>query len=673
MHVQPHLLQDIVIIFALASFVIWLFHKLNLPSIIGFLVTGMLAGPHALGLIKSVDEIEFLAEFGVVLLLFTIGIEFSLKNLIKSRKLVLLGGGLQVVLTTGITFLIGIFTGRSVPESLFFGFLVALSSTAVVLKVLQERAEMNEPYGRFSLGVLIFQDLIIVPMILMIPLLAGTSVSIGEDIAILLLKFSVVLALTFAGSRYFIPWMLHLVAKTKSQELFLLAVLMFGLAVAWFTSSLGLSLALGAFLAGLVISESDYSHQAFGNIIPLRDIFISFFFVSIGMLFDFSFVFENPGIVLVSVLIVLVLKTFLSGLIAFVLGFPFRTTVLAGLALSQVGEFSFILAKMGAEHSLINDRFYQVFLSVSVLSMALAPFIIILAPRLATVFERLPLSDRMRFGTKPPVFDKPKKMKNHLVLIGMGLHGQHVAKASKAAGIEYVILDHDPDVVRMEQKRGEPIFFGDASHEEVLKHVNIEDAEVVVITPSNSVSVFTITEKVRKLNHKTHIIARIVLLEDMEDVYKYGANEVIPEEFETSVEIFSRVLTKYLIPKYEINKLISEIRSDRYEIFRNAENEITFSEKLKCHFPDLEISAIKIDAKSELAGKAISELKLTATFGISIVAIGRDNENIIIPAAKVTIQPEDIVYVIGNSDQISTATSLFQNGDSQDSTKQEQN
>ena len=255
MHVQPHLLQDIVIIFALASFVIWLFHKLNLPSIIGFLVTGMLAGPHALGLIKSVDEIEFLAEFGVVLLLFTIGIEFSLKNLIKSRKLVLLGGGLQVVLTTGITFLIGIVTGRSVPESLFFGFLVALSSTAVVLKVLQERAEMNEPYGRFSLGVLIFQDLIIVPMILMIPLLAGTSVSIGEDIAILLLKFSVVLALTFAGSRYFIPWMLHLVAKTKSQELFLLAVLMFGLAVAWFTSSLGLSLALGAFLAGKYYSK----------------------------------------------------------------------------------------------------------------------------------------------------------------------------------------------------------------------------------------------------------------------------------------------------------------------------------------------------------------------------------------------------------------------------------
>ena len=666
MHVETHLLQDIVIIFSLASFVIWLFHKLNLPSIIGFLITGMLAGPHALGLIKSVEEIEFLAEFGVVLLLFTIGIEFSLANLIKSRKLVLLGGGLQVVLTTGITFLIGILLGRSVAESVFFGFLVALSSTAVVLKVLQERAEMNEAYGRFSLGVLIFQDLIIVPMILMIPLLAGASTDIGKDISILVLKVGVVMALTFAGSRFFVPWMLHLVAKTKSQELFLLTVLMFGLAVAWFTSSIGLSLALGAFLAGLIISESDYSHQAFGNVIPLRDIFISFFFVSIGMLFDFRFVFENPVIVIGSVLIVLALKTFLSGLIAFVLGFPFRTTVLAGLALSQVGEFSFILAKMGSEHSLIDDRFYQVFLSVSVLSMALAPFIIILAPRLAKLFERLPLSDRIRYGKKPPAFDKPKKIENHLVLIGMGLHGHHVAKASKAAGIEYIILDHDPDIVRVEQNRGEPIFFGDASHEEVLKHASIEKAEVVVITPSSSVSVFTITEKVRKLNPKTHIIARIVLLEDMDDVYKFGANEVIPEEFETSVEIFSRVLAKYLIPKDEISKLVSEIRSDGYEIFRNVEKENTFSEKLKCHFPDLEISALKIDDKSEIVGKAISEIKLTTKFGISIIAIHRDNENIIIPAAKITLQPEDIVYVIGNPYQISCATSLFQHGESQE-------
>ncbi len=328
MHVEIKLLQDIVIIFALASFVIWLFHKLKVPSIIGFLLTGVLTGPHAFGLVKSIEEIEILAEIGVVLLLFTIGIEFSLKNLIRSRKMVFLGGLLQVFLTAAFTFFISYLFGMSLNQSVFFGFLVALSSTAVVLKVLQERAEVSGEYGKFSVGVLIFQDIIIVPMILMIPLLAGKSTNLVSDVGMLLVKVAGITVLTFLSAKFFVPWMLHLVARTKSQELFLLSVLMFGLAIAWLTSSIGLSLALGAFLAGLVISESDYSHQAFGNIIPLRDIFISFFFVSIGMLFNVSFVINNPGLVLISALIVLVIKTIITGFVAFVLGFPFRTTVL---------------------------------------------------------------------------------------------------------------------------------------------------------------------------------------------------------------------------------------------------------------------------------------------------------------------------------------------------------
>ncbi|MCK4921098.1 MAG: cation:proton antiporter [Bacteroidales bacterium] len=663
MHSEFHLLQDIVIIFALASFVVWIFNKLKIPSIIGFLITGVLAGPNALGLIKSANEIEILAEIGVVLLLFTIGIEFSLKSLIKSRKLVFIGGSLQVVLSAAVTYLIATLAGRSPAESVFFGFLVALSSTAVVMKVLQERAEVNKAYGRFSLGVLIFQDLIIVPMILLIPMLAGVSTEIGKDIGILILKVVIVMALTLAGSKFFVPWMLHQVARTKSQELFLLTILMFVLAVAWFTSSLGLSLALGAFLAGLVISESDYSHHAFGNIIPLRDIFMSFFFVSIGMLFDVRFIFENPLIILVAVFVVLFLKTFFSGMIAFLLGFPFRTTVMAGIALSQVGEFSFILAKMGSDYSIIDQRFYQVFITVSVLTMALTPFMIMMAPRLATLLERIPMNDRIRNGLKPPVINSPVKMTNHLVIIGMGLHGHNVAKAARAAGIEYVILENDPDIVREEKEKGEQIYFGNASHEEVLKQCKIEDAEVVVITPSTSTTVYTVTDMVRKMNPKTHIIARIVLLEDMEDVYRYGANEVIPEEFETSVEIFSRVLVKYLVPRDEINKLISELRSDSYEMFRSIETEDTgIAEKLNKHFPDLEISAIKISDKCEIAGKNIAEINMKAKFGISIIAIRHGDENNINPTAKSILQPEDIIYVIGTSYQIACASSLFQDG-----------
>ncbi|MCF8381154.1 MAG: cation:proton antiporter [Bacteroidales bacterium] len=663
MHSEFHLLQDIVIIFALASFVVWFFHKLKIPSIIGFLITGVLAGPHGLGLIDSTGEIEILAEIGVVLLLFTIGIEFSLKNLIKSRKLVFIGGSLQVFLAIGLTFLIARLAGRSPAESVFFGFLVALSSTAVVMKVLQERAEVNKAYGRFSLGVLIFQDLIIVPMILLIPLLTGVSSSIGKDIGILVLKVVVVLGFTYAGSKFLVPWMLHQVARTKSQELFLLTILMFVLAVALFTSSIGLSLALGAFLAGLIISESDYSHHAFGNVIPLRDIFMSFFFVSIGMLFDIGFVLENAMLVLLVVFVVLFLKTFISGLIAFIMGFPFRTTVLAGIALSQVGEFSFILAKLGSENSIIDQKFYQLFITISVLTMALTPFMIMFGPRISALLERLPLGEKVRLGLKTPVLNEEVKMNNHMVIIGMGLHGHNVAKAAKSAGIQYVILENDPDIVRKEKEKGESIYFGSASHEEVLKQCGVESAEVVVITPSNSTTVYRATELVREMNPKAHIIARIVHLEDMDDVYKYGANEVIPEEFETSVEIFSRVLAKYLIPRDEINKFIAELRSDSYQMFRSIEKEVGIEVNLNLHFPDLEISAIKIDEGSEIVGKNISGINLKSKFSVSIIAIRRGDENIINPAAKTILQPEDIVYIIGTSHQISCASSVFRSVD----------
>ncbi len=662
MHVEFHLLQDIVIIFALASFVIWLFHRLKIPSIIGFLLTGVLTGPHAFGLVQSVEEIEILAEIGVILLLFTIGIEFSLKSLIQSRRLVFLGGFLQVFLTGALTFGISVLAGREIPQAIFFGFLVALSSTAVVLKILQERAEMNKDYGKFSVGVLIFQDLIIVPMILIVPLLSGESTNIGQDIGMLIVKVAGVMALTWIGARFFVPWMLHQVARTKSQELFLLTVLMFGLAVAWTTSSIGLSLALGAFLAGLVISESDYSHQAFGNIIPLRDIFISFFFVSIGMLFNIAFVIENPLLILIATLVVLFVKTFISGLVAFILGFPFKTTVMAGLAISQVGEFSFVLAQFGLNNGLMDNYFFQVFITVSVLTMSLTPFIIMGSPKFADLISRLPLPQFiLREKMSQTAIESPM-LNNHLVIVGMGLHGNNVALAAEKAGISHVILDFDPDIVKNEKKQGKNIYFGDASRAEVLKHVNIENAEVIVITPSNSAAIYSITELSRQLNARAHIIVRAKHMVDVEDLYKLGANEIIPEEFETSVEIFSRVLKKYLVPKDEIEKLITGLRSDGYEILRTLAQTEEAVNELKVHFPDLEVSALKVHEQSPIINKNISEIKLQADFGLSIVAMRKNEQNKINPDPLTRIEANDILYVLGTPHQIACATSLFEEG-----------
>ncbi len=663
MHTDISFLKDIVIIFALASFVIWLFHKLRVPSIIGFLLTGILTGPFAFGLVKSVDEIEVLAEIGVVLLLFTIGIEFSLRNLISIRRLVFLGGFLQVSFTTLFTFLISYFFGRPVDQSLFFGFLAALSSTAVVLKILQERAEIAEDYGKFSVGVLIFQDLIIVPMILVIPLISGYSENPGQDILIMVLKLAALGLLTFAGAKYFVPWMLHQVARTQNQELFLLSVLMLGLAVAVITSSMGLSLALGAFLAGLTISESEYSHQAFGNIIPVRDIFTSFFFVSIGMLFDVGYVFSHLPLVLLAAIVVLIVKTFISGFVAFLLGFPFRTTVLAGLALSQVGEFSFILARFGMNFDLIDDNFYRLFIAVSVMTMALAPFVIMLAPRLATWLGKLPIPLWLEKGLNPPVYDQIKPHHNHLIIIGYGQHGRHVAQAAGLAGIRYLILDNDPDLVRSEREAGENIYFGDAVHEAVLKQAGTGETEALVITPSNSATVYSITALARKMNPEAYILVRAGQIEDIEDLYKIGASEVIPAEFGTSVEIFARVLSKFLVPEEDIDKFISRIRSDGYRLFRNPEQQPGSMRDLRLRFPDLEITAVRLHPRSNAEGRTIAETELRTRFGVTLVAVTRNEENIQNPASGFVLLAGDIVYVMGRHEQVRIVMPFFLESD----------
>ena len=358
-------LRDVIIIFSLSVIVIFLFHKIKVPSIVGFLLTGVLAGPHALKLIKNVHDIEMIAEVGVILLLFTIGIEFSFKKLQKIRRSVLLGGALQVGLTILLTYFLTRQVGLSWPQAVFAGFLVSLSSTAVVLKIIQSRGEIATHHGQTSLAVLIFQDIIIVPMMLFLPFLAGSETEVASSILIFAAKAVLIIALTYIGAKYVIPWVLLNIARTQSRELFMIVIILIALAIAWFTSTLGLSLALGAFIAGLIISESEYSEQAFGNIMPFRDVFTSFFFVSIGMLLNLEFVANNLVLVLLLTGGLMVLKTLVAGFATFMLGFPFRTTVIVALTISQIGEFSFILSRIGMDYELFSPDNYQAFLAVA--------------------------------------------------------------------------------------------------------------------------------------------------------------------------------------------------------------------------------------------------------------------------------------------------------------------
>ena len=654
------LLTDIIIIFGLAVAVLLLFHFLRLPAVVGLLLTGILAGPYGFGLIKAIHEVEVLAEIGVILLLFTIGIEFSLKKLLEIKKQVVIGGALQVGLTVLCVFVIARRIGLSDPDAIFYGFLISLSSTAIVLRMIQERAEVDTPQGRASLGILLFQDVIIVPMILITPMLAGIRPEeIDSNIFILAAKGITIICLVPVAAKWLMPWLLHQVARTRSKELFLLSVVAICLTIAWLTSNAGLSLALGAFIAGLIISESEYSHQALGNILPFRNVFTSFFFVSIGMLLDTGFLINNPLIILSVSAGVIILKALIASSAAILLGLPLRSGILAGLSICQVGEFSFILSRTGLEHGLLSDH-YQLFLAVAVLTMAATPFIISLAPRFADLILHIPVPTKLKIGLWPgPETKSLTKMKQHLVIIGFGLNGRNVARAAKMTGIPYMIIEMSPDTIKKERKKGEPIFYGDAIHEEVLRHADIENATVVVVAINDPTATRGIIENVRKLTSKAHVIVRTRYLTEMKALYDLGANEVIPEEFETSVEIFSRVLSKYLIPRDEIDKLVIQLRSDGYEMFRNLSRKSSVFSSSELHLPDVEVSSMRVEDGSPIMGKSLVELELRKKYDVTVLAVRRDSKTLPSLDVEMPFVAGDVLYVMGIPKKLAESVQLF--------------
>ncbi|MCF8369309.1 MAG: cation:proton antiporter [Bacteroidales bacterium] len=646
---ELRILQDIIIIFGLSIFVIFLFYKLHLPSITGFLVTGLITGPYGLKLIRDTHDVEILAEIGIVLLLFTIGIEFSIKNLIKARKSVLLGGTLQTGLVIVFTFIIARITGLNNSQSVFVGFLVALSSTAIVMKVIQNRGELGTYHGQTSLAILIFQDIIIVPMILITPLLAGELPSSGQSFLIVISKGLGVLILIILGAKYFVPYVLHQIARTQSNELFLLTIIVIAFATAWLTSAIGLSLALGAFIAGLIISESEYSEHAFGNIIPFRDLFTSFFFVSIGMLLNIDFIIENILLVTSTALGIILLKAIIIGFVAFLLGYPFRTTLIVGISLSQIGEFSFVLSEYGIEYGLLSEFNNQLFLSSAVISLSVTPFLINNASSISEWILKLPLPKKLRSGLNNLTDEESPNLRDHVVIIGYGVIGRNVAKAAKYAKIPHVIIELNPDTVKEEMAKGEIIYYGDATQELILNHANIKDAYILVNTIPNPADSRLITLRARKLNNDLHIIIRTRFIRDMDALYKLGANEVIPEEFETSVEIFARVLAKYVIPQEEIDRLVQEIRVDEYKMFRKLSLSPEYYEALSVHAPVPEFHSISLAHGSHLIGKSFGQCNFPE-YKIVLVAINRAGENITKVESDFTFEEGDTLFFLGNAD-----------------------
>lgn len=651
------LLKEILIIFALSTFVNFIFTRIKLPTILGYLLTGIVAGPHLSGLIHSETSIEMLAEIGVILLLFSIGLEFSINHLIKIRKIVFIGGFMQFTVTTGMVMLLSGHFGMSYPASLFVGFLTALSSTAVVLKVLQDRSELTSNYGRTVLGILIFQDLMLVPLLLFTPLMGGGMTGLGSALLWMGLKSLLIVAVVIIGSKWVMPRVLHAIVMTRNQELFFMSILLMCFSIAFLTYQLGMSLAFGAFLAGLMISESEYSHNAFGNIIPFKDTFTSFFFVSIGMLLDLNFVFDHWIVVFSTVLMVIIIKMTVAGFTGFFLGHTFRGFILVGLALAQVGEFSFILAKIGVDQNIISRYYYQMFLAVAVVTMALTPFLIMLSRPLSNWLYTLPLPEVMIKGLFPLQQMEIPTMKNHLVLIGKDSRSKSLALMANHIKLDHVSIVFDPADVKRRQAEGEKIVYGDAVNEPVLKTAYVNTAEVVVVSVGDVVTSLSVVEHVRNMNARAFILVRAKHLSDIEDLYRVGASQVIPEEFETAIEMFERVLNKYLVPQGEIRQIVGRIRKNNYGVIRDTAKPSSAS--ILKELPNIDVSALKVRKNSAVINKNLLEMDFRNKIGVTVVAVKRNDEILENPGATTALKHGDIVFVLGQPDKIALTARIF--------------
>lgn len=655
------LFKDLLIILAFSIMVLLIGHRLHIPPVVGFILTGVLAGPHGLALVKGTDEVDKLAELGIILLLFGIGMEFSLKKLVQIKRLFLLGGSLQVGLTVLISLLIAKGIGRPWGEAVFLGCLLSMSSTAIVLGILDQKGETASPHGRLSIAILIFQDMVAIPMLLLTPLLGKGEGENAMDFSLLwpLFKGLLILAIVFISAQRLVPRLLLLVARTRNKELFLLSVLTLCFGVALLTFSLGLSLTIGAFLAGLIISESEYSNEAISNIFPFQALFISFFFVSVGMLLNLDFVFHQPWIILTLAVAILLLKMLTGGATTLILGLPIRTAVLVGIALSQIGEFSFVLAKTGISFGLGSDYYYQIFLATSLLTLIISPVLINFSPKIASLISLLPMPEKLRTGLRGEMADEKQQLQNHVIIVGFGISGRNLARSCKLAGIPYTILEMNPDTVKEQRRQGEPIHFGDATHLSILEHLHLQEAKAIAVLVNDPLAARRIVKIAREANPSLYIIVRARYVQEMSLMNKLGADEAIPDEFGTSVEIFSRVLRQYHVPDEEINAFITEIRADGYEMLRNQNPTATKLSEIKLNLSNVEIGSFRLHPNSPLIGKILAESQLRNQYGMTVLLIRRDNNVLSNPAPNTKLMANDILVVVGEKVPLKQATELF--------------
>lgn len=647
------ILRELIIILAVSLPITYLFHRAKLPALVGFLITGVLIGPHGAAIITETSMVERLAEIGVVLLLFTVGLEFSIEDIMRSARQLLIGGGTQVLLTIASVTGIALLFHYSLPQSVFFGFLAALSSTAIVLKMYADRTEMDTAHGRLATGILLFQDIAVVPMMLMLPVLgeAATAGAVSPlSVLISLAKALLGLAAVYVAARQVVPFLLHQVIRLRNREMFFLLVVLLCLGAAWVTYSLGLSLALGAFLAGLIISESEYSHHIVSEIIPFRDYFASIFFISIGMLLQAAFFAQHWPLLLLMAAGLILVKSGLVMITAQILRYPLRSALLAGLGLAQIGEFSFLLAQQGYALGLMREDVFQMFINTSILTMLATPFLIQAGPWLTSAVHVLPESkDRSDFCS----------LKGHTIIVGYGLNGRNLAKTLKATHIPYVVLEVNADTIRKARADGEPIIYGDVTLRDTLQRVGVDCAKVIVFAVSDFSATRLAIRAVRELNPSIFILIRTRYAAEVDELYKIGANQVIPEEFETSIEIFARVLHEYHVPGNIIANQIQLVRFGGYKMLRGISLDQENVGRIASLFAGATVDNIQIDQDSPAVGRTLRDLDIRNKTGATVIAIARGGEANTNPGPDFLLQADDIVVLIGAHADLDNAVTLL--------------
>lgn len=663
MHTPP-LFVDLLIILLVSVPVAFLCLRVKLPLLVGLMLTGIAIGPYGFGLVKEIGAIELLAEIGVMLLLFTIGLEFSLGRIREMKRLVVIGGGLQVGITILAVAAAAYFLGRGISQAIFFGFLVALSSTAIVLKTYVERNEVDAPHGRAAVGILLFQDISIVFMLLMVPLLGGEDIVSFTTIVLDLGGSLLALVLIVLGAWLLIPRFLKQIVRLRSPEVFLLTVVLMCLGISGVTAHFGLSLALGAFIAGMVLADSDYSHQVLADVLPFRDVFNSLFFVSIGMLLSVAALWANLGTVVLLVFLLVLGKAFIVWAIVRLMGYPQRVSTITALGLAQIGEFSFVLAKTGRGANLLPDGDYQSFLAASIISMIATPFLINAAPRIAyfvqSIFSDGKAGDIDNTEEDDIHLTSSGGLNQHVIIVGYGLNGRNLARVLRAVGVPYVILELNAEVVRRAKVKGEKINFGDATRREVLQHAGIDRAWALVLAMSDPHAARRTVHQARHMSSDLHIIVRTRYVVEITELFELGADEVIPEEFETSIEIFSRVLHRYGFARNVIESQIQRVRRQGYEMLRSPNADPVKMENINVALDAASTETIRLEADSPVVGKTIGELDLRSESGATVIAVVHNGVTKISPGAKYRLSEGDTVVLLGAADKIERAVHILQ-------------